>query len=411
MSRLYFSESGHVVPTMCEEVTTFRRARKTLHLPATSAQATLYLLARTYRENALPLRMSVNGREVAPIAPGNPLAYFWYETKVDPSMLKPGANLFEFWTDATAMNAWSLALEGGHASPESFISDDGGRTWRNERMGYLNVQRGEYVVRLRLQEGEDPPPPRMVWEDGSSPRLARLRKIMPPVAVDDGPPMRRVRAISSWLSASYEHTGSGRAAQYAPWDPETILAWGKARSGHNNQLAITMCVHYAAAFVSCSQAVGIPARCAVLMGTPNGYDGHFVAEVWLEEYQKWAVVDPNADALFLKKGVPMSMSEIQQEGGDLRGVIEWGPGTEFQRTFPHMVEFVRDNLEKGVCFRHRSVWSRADLMSHPEFSPPGHGSTSYCETGLVWERKDRAAFGMFPYFGGSDYFDAPPGRS
>ncbi|MSS72438.1 MAG: transglutaminase domain-containing protein [Candidatus Latescibacteria bacterium] len=408
MSKLYYSEDGHVVPTLCEEVTTYRRARKVLHLPRTSAPGTLYLLARSYKESPLPLRVSVNGTEISPIPPGNPIAYFWYRVPVEAARLREGANTFEFWTDAPAMNAWSLAMEGGYANPESAISDDEGRTWRNERMGYLNVQRGEYVARLRLAEGEDPPPAAMVWEDASNPRLARLRKIMPPVTVDEGPLMRRVRALSSWLSASWEHTATGRAAQYAPWDVETILAWGKARSGHDGQLAITMCVHYGAAFVSCCQAVGIPARCAVLMGTPNGYDGHFVTEVWFEEYGKWVMVDPNSDAILFKDGVPLSITEIQRAGDDLSGLIEWGPGAEFQRTFPHMVKFAKENLEKGLCFRHRSIWHRADFQSHPELTPPGHGSTSYCETGLVWEKRDLKDFGMFPYFGDPAYFDAPP---
>ncbi|MBI2950664.1 transglutaminase domain-containing protein [bacterium] len=410
MSRLYYTEHGHVVPTLCEELTRWRRARKVLRLPATAAPGTLYLLARCYKDSPLLLRVSINGNEIPPIPPGNPVAYFWYDVKVDPSLLKEGANTFEFWTDAPAMNAWSLAMESGHARPESAVSDDGGRTWRGEKMGYLSVLLGEYVARMRLTEGVDPAPPSVAWEDPSGPRLARLREIMPPAAVDEGPLVRRVRALSAWLSASWEHTSSGRAAQYAPWDAETILAWGKARSGHAGQLSITMCVHYGAAFVSCCQAVGIPARCAVLMGTPNGYDGHFVAEVWFEDYGKWVMVDPNADAVLFRDGVPLSIPEIQRAGGDLSGLIEWGPGADFQRTFPHMVEFVKNNLEKGVCFRHRSVWYRADFQSHPELTPPGHGSTSYCETGLVWERQDREKFGMFPYFGDAGYFDAPPRR-
>ena len=103
------------------------------------------------------------------------------------------------------------------------------------------------------------------------------------------------------------------------------------------------------------------------------------------------------------------MNEIQAEGSDLKGVIEYGKGTEFQRTFPHMVEFVQNNLEKGLCFGHRSVWYRSDLLAHPEFSPPGHGSLCYCETGLVWEKRDlEMGFGMFPYFGDPEYFDGAP---
>lgn len=105
----------------------------------------------------------------------------------------------------------------------------------------------------------------------------------------------------------------------------------------------------------------------------------------------------------------MSMGEIQAAGKNLKTHIEYGRGTEFQRTFPHIVEFMRENLEKGVCFQHRSVWYRSDLLGHPEFSPPAHGSLSYCETGLVWEHRDRGeGFGMFPYFGNEDYFNAAP---
>ena len=74
-----------------------------------------------------------------------------------------------------------------------------------------------------------------------------------------------------------------------------------------------------------------------------------------------------------------------------------------------MAEFIKDNMEQGVSFRHRSLWPRADLLSHPEFSPPGHGSVSYCEADFVWEREHRdKGFGMFRYFGEREYFDGAP---
>ena len=411
MSRLYFSENGRVVPTLCEEITIFRRVRKVLSLPSTAAQGRVYLLARAYGDE-IPLRMSLNGTEVDPIQPLYPGKYGWYEVPVAASLFKEGDNAFEIWTDSTAMTAWSLAIEAGHAQPESFISGDGGKTWRNDRMGYLNVVRGEYVVRVRLSEGEDPAPPAMVWEDKNSPRLESLRKIVPPRARDQGPLLERIRALSSWLSTSWEHTGPANPAVsvvYGPWDAETILAWGKARSGHNGYRPMVMCVHYAAAFVSSCQCVGIPARCVVVTGAVNKGCGHFVSEVWSDEHDKWIMVDPNTDSIMWKDGVPLSLTEIQQAGSDLSDLIEWGAGSSFQKTFPHMVEFIRDNYQKGVCFKHRSIWPRADLLSHPELSPPGHGWINYCETELVWDRKDlEKGFGMFPYFADPGYFDAPP---
>jgi hypothetical protein len=325
------------------------------------------------------------------------------------SLLHDGPNVLEFWTDAAAMNAWSLAIEPGHAQPESFASDDGGATWRNERMAYLNAVRGEYVVRVRLDAGDDPPPPAPVWERPTNPRVAHLRQILPAPAAAPGRLMDRVRALTSWLSTSWEHTGSALASQYAPWDAPTILAWGSARAGHAGQRPIAMCVHYAVSFVSACQAAGIAARCAPITGAINGFDGHFVAEVWFDEYGKWVAVDPNVDAVFWRDNTPLSLPEIQGIQGDLGPCVEWGPGSGFQRRNPRLAAWLETTYLPGHCFRHRSVWPRADFLTHPELTPPGHGTTPYCETALVWEARDRArGFGMFPFFAPPSYFVAPP---
>ncbi len=113
--------------------------------------------------------------------------------------------------------------------------------------------------------------------------------------------------------------------------------------------------------------------------------------------------------LRLRTGVGEEEVELPDTVTDVAGLIEWGQGTVFQRTFPHIVEFIEKNMERGLSFRHRSLWPRADLLSHPEFSPPGHGSVSYCEADLVWETAHRdRGFGMFRYFADSDYFEAAP---
>ena len=409
MSRLYFTEQGRVISTLGEELTIYRRARKVLNLPVTKAPATLYFLAQPYAGSGLPLHISVNGVEIPAVRPGWHAAYSWYEVLVEPRLLKPGANVFNFWTDATAMNAWSLAMEGGHRNPDSHISDDSGATWRNEAMGYLNVLNGEYTVRVRLAEGSDNTPPLMVWEDTGHRRLAHLRQIMPAEAVKPGPQMRRVRALLTWLSTSWQHTSSAKAAQYAPWDAETILSWGNVRLGHDGRTPVVMCVQYGLAMTMCCQAIGLSARCLIGTRTLGSADGHFAAEVWMEEYGKWVLADANADAIFCKQGVPLSVSEIRAEGQDLAHLIEWGPGAEFQRRYPSIDEFVVGNYVKGLWLQHRSLWPRTDFFSHPELTSPGHGGTVYSETNLVWETRDlQSGFGMFPYFADQNYFDAPP---
>ena len=136
-----------------------------LELPATASPARLFILARAYPGSTASLHISANGYELVPLAPGLAGQYCWHEVKVPTSALRVGLNAFELWTDSEAMDGWSLALEDGHPSPASFISTDFGATWCNYSMGYLNVALGEYVVRVRLAEGDDPPPPAMVWED------------------------------------------------------------------------------------------------------------------------------------------------------------------------------------------------------------------------------------------------------
>ena len=160
MSKLYHTESGHAIPTLAEELTTFRRARKSLYLETTTSPGVLYIMARAWPDSKLPLRVGVNGTEISPVEPEKE-AHWWYTVGVDAALLNAGENTIDLWCDSKPMNAWSLAIEPGHAYPRSFISDDGGETWRNDHMGYLNTFRGEYLVRMRLAEGEDPLPPPM----------------------------------------------------------------------------------------------------------------------------------------------------------------------------------------------------------------------------------------------------------
>jgi hypothetical protein len=408
VSRLYYSEAGNVVPLMCEELTRFRRARKTLPLPKTDGPAELFVLARPHDATTSCLRSSVNGIELPTLQPRPPYKYQWYEISVPASVLRPGPNTFELWADTPGMNGWSLALEDGHAHPGSFITNDEGRTWRNSRMGYLNVAQAEYVVRVRLIEGQDDAPPLMISEDPDHPRLQRIREMIPSAAFDVRSMVERVRTLASWVSTRWEYRDTTAGVVYAPWDPDTILTWGKAGDGHSGYTPIVMCVHYSVLMSLCCLAAEIPARCAAFTGAINGYNGHFTVEVWSEEFGKWIFVDPTLDAMFFRSGEPLSVAEIRRLD-DLGRFVEWGPGHDFQVRNPVIASFVEDNFLKGVCFQHRSLWPRTDFLSHPECTPAGHGSTSYCETSLVWQSDDKAlGFGMFPCFASLDYFDAAP---
>ena len=409
MSKLYYTESGHGQPSMGDELTTFRRARKSLHLPKTAGPATMYALMRAYPDSKTPLRISVNGREIAPVEPTPLTWYRWYQIPVEAKHLRAGENVFEFWSDATAMNAWSLAIEPGYEEPQSYVSDSSGAEWRNHHMGYLNTFRAEYIVRVRLGEGMDTPPPAFLWEDPNSPRMESLRKIMPDAAKGPGTSLEKAQAIMGWLSDNIEHANTVISMQFAPWDPETVFDWGSKQRGHNGMRPLVHCVHFSSTFVSCAQAVGIPARCAVFTNEqPDGWFGHFTAEFWSKESKKWAMVDPQIDACFMKDNQLLSVSEVQQVRPELSKYTKFGPGLEAQKKNPRLKGFIYDRYPVGTSFKHRSTWYRSDLLSNPIYNPPAHGSTAYCETGLVWEEREKDLFGMFPYSGSKEYFDGAP---
>jgi len=407
MSKLYYSERGSVVPYLCEELTDYRRARKILTLPATGKGGILYLLARSSSQSNTPLQVSANGTMLAKIDPAAEDYYRWYTVVLPAELLRDGENSFELWCDSPIMGCWSLAIEGGYENPESFVSTDFGDTWRDWGLGYLNSMRGEYVVRVRVPEGKDPDPPPFVWEDPGQARLKRITNLIPESILTLRDNFETTRRILSWVNLQFDLSRTDQATLYAPWDPETIIAWGRSGQGHYGRKAVAMCVHYSIVATLFFLAAGLRARPAVITRGLNTTDGHFMVEVWLDEYHKWIVVDPTLDALFMRNDTPLSVSEIQAEGENVGRLVSWGPSHETHPTLPE--DWIHGVFLNGECFKHRSIWGRNDFLSHPEHTPAGHGSTCYCETDLIWEAKDlEEGFAAFPYFGHSGYFDAPP---
>lgn len=415
MSQLFYSERGHVLPTLSEELTTFRRARKMFKLPdpAKVERATLYLLARAYPDSDRPLRISVNGHEIEPLAPGPETWMRWYAAEVPPAALLAHTNVVELWTDATAQDAWSLGIEYGSAAPHSRLSLDGGRSWQNARMGLHHVAPGEYVARLRLHGPglSDPPPPPFTPEDPASPRVAALREWLPEEARRGGTTWEQVRALTAWIARQWAYTSSERADLYTPWDPWTIRAWGAAGRGHQGMRPIVMCVHYNVLLACAAAALGLPARCAAVTGGVGTMAGHFVAEVWLEEYGTWALADANTDVMFVDGNRPLSIEECYARRAELRGLAAPGPSADAQAEI--LKNWLDSTFYTGECFRLRSVWNRMDLLSRPDQSPPGHGQVAYCETGLIWSRTNVVGeeLDMFPHVVPAEVLDQPPTSS
>jgi hypothetical protein len=233
--------------------------------------------------------------------------------------------------------------------------------------------------------------------------------MLPREALSGQSTLERVRSLCSWVCTRWPIQTANEGVVYTPWETQTIFSWGSKGKGHNGLTPIAYCVHYAVALTSCCAAAGIPARSAAVTDLISGDGGHFVTEVWFDDLGKWVMVDPTVDAILVRDGLPMSIKDIQEAAPNLADFFQWGPGYDFQLQQPYIKFLLEDRVLNGLCFRHRSVWPRADFLSRLELAPPAHGWAAYSETDLVWEQPDlEKGFGMFPYFGDADYFDGPP---
>ena len=406
MSTLFYTERGYVTPDENEEVNFFRRAYKNLNLPETNAPAELFILARPHHLDVSPLKIEVNGQTTLFLEPqGDAPAYRWYKVSVPDSALRAGENSFQIWSEGSAMNSWSIALDKSiDGSQGSFLSLDGGKTktWRNKSR--TNHQAGEYVLRIRIDEGQDPEPPEFLWEPPDHPRLASLRDLIPDEVKSSDSLIDQVHLLATWVASSWEYRSSALASLYAPWDAETILAWGQSQKGQNGLLPVVMCVHYAIVYITACQSLGIKSRPAVFTEDLGGYHGHFVAETWVPALNKWIFVDPNIDAVFYQNDEPMTVSALKAHD-DWNPFVRFGKGFDYQIKNPAIKKFM-DIYLNGSFAKLRSIWSRADFLAHPELTPPGHGSLAYCETDLIWQND--ASLAMFPYHVDEAYFDQPP---
>ena len=277
-----------------------------LHLPErVSSGGVLYVYAHQRPDCRTPLRVAVNGRSFE-VEPDGPAYFHWVTIPLEADDLRGGPNTIELWADNAAMDGWVLGLEGNVHAADSALSIDGGRSWRNECMGVWHDRRGEYVVRLRLADDSlrDPPGPDPIWEDPDCPLLEEIRNVIPRRIRSVGDPWERARALCSWVSQQWVYRNNAGGIEYAPWDPLTILSWGKSARGQELNNPVVMCVHYGVVFAVAALALGIPARNVCTNDSMSGENGHFVSEVWIEEWRKWCQVDANCDLIYVRDGVP-----------------------------------------------------------------------------------------------------------
>ena len=110
--------------------------------------------------------------------------------------------------------------------------------------------------------------------------------------------------LSDWTNSQWKQ---GVPDPYPPWNANTILKM--ARDTGNGGF----CAQYAVVFVQACLSMGIQARYVDLNSGKVGDSGHFSAEVWSSDLDKWVAVDPFYNRYFKSEGKPLGALEIHQQ--------------------------------------------------------------------------------------------------
>ncbi|MEX2585510.1 MAG: transglutaminase-like domain-containing protein, partial [Balneolaceae bacterium] len=117
----------------------------------------------------------------------------------------------------------------------------------------------------------------------------------------------RILALSSWASGQWEwYLTDPEQKPMISWSGDQILT-----PGETGEIG-GFCLYFTIVFAQACQSFGIPVRIATINYSVWG--GHEVAEVWSREYQKWIMVDPQFDSIYVSKetGEPMSLLELHE---------------------------------------------------------------------------------------------------
>lgn len=388
-----------------EEITRWRWAKKVLTLPraAANAGADLWLVACSYEGNRVPLRVRVNGRTVGMVRGAEPMMR-WHRLAIPALRLRSGGNEIILDCDAPAMHAWKLGIAGPAARPNSFISFDTGKSWRNDCMGLYGALSGEYVVRLRSRSTtlRDPRPPRMVYSDAKHPKLAELRAMLPKTVTTVRDPWKQLLTLRTWVATRWSHDPFGSA--YCPWDAPTILDWVKHNRGHGGRGKVAMCVHFAVTFASFATALGHRARCVAITKDINGMDGHFVCEAFDHQQGKWIMHDANYDVHY-EDAQPLSAVEISQRAGQgsVASLVRAGKGMPTRPA--RLLRAFQQYFATGTSYALVGVWLRMDFITDPSVAPGHHGSVVYVEPQWVWHGAGADRTAMFPRHAATRWFE------
>lgn len=243
--------------------------------------------------------------------------------------------------------------------------------------GISMMIKGEYVL-------VHPYAADVVLEDPTAEATLAVRKELSLDAVIAGTntDLERAAALSSWIHEKWIHRAG--TSIYSPWHAPTIFAWQAAKEAEGIADPIGFCVHFAVSLVQCASALGMKAR-AIILGqrTTEAYGGHFVAEIWCSELDRWVCFDPDFDYHWLVDDEPAGVADVHMAVVDGREAsVKPSPGRLFTRN-PMGESWPLKHVHEGGY-----LWFGLPLnqawLSDPRTRLLHHGAVNYHEVEVLW---------------------------
>ncbi|MFI5362328.1 MAG: transglutaminase-like domain-containing protein [Elusimicrobiota bacterium] len=179
-------------------------------------------------------------------------------------------------------------------------------------------------------------------ESADHPRLQFLRKRekLDEVVAPGKTQFDKIVLLRKWAHDQWVNHG---AFYYPPWDAVEIL--DLARKYQNNGF----CGQYSIVFAQAAQSLGLHVRYVNL--------GHFLTEVWSDDYDRWVVMDPTNDWHYERNGIPMNGRELADAAWHDKGEGIDKIGSDGSRT-----PLAADGLK---AWRGYTIVTRSDHLSKP----------------------------------------------
>lgn len=179
--------------------------------------------------------------------------------------------------------------------------------------------------------------------------------------------------IMDWTHHQWEHNGSN-----TPSKPDALTILAEARQGKKFR-----CVEYGTVLSSALLSVGMKARQVGLQTrdvekTRLGA-GHVLAEVWLADLGKWALIDGQFNLMPTRDGVPLNAVELQNaivqkqpfQLVNKTGVVDEKTQKRYLGFIPHYLYFINTTFDKRFTPERRLLFNgKNNLMLVPKGAQP-----------------------------------------